>query len=800
MIPPSAMAALGALMAVAGQAGNKPTEARPMLKLNPVPFTHVKIQDRFWAPRRETNRKVSLAHSLDMLEKTGTIRNFELAAAGKRQGFSGFVFMDSDLYKTLEAVSYSLATDPDPALDKRLDAIIAKVAAAQMPDGYLNTHYQINEPDKRWTNLRDNHELYCAGHLFEAAVAHFQATGKRTLLDVATRFADHIAARFGEGPGKRMGYPGHPEIELALVKLWRATGRQAYFDLARFFVENRGRKFFAQEHNTPLDKYDGSYWQDNVPIREHTAIVGHAVRAGYLLSGVVDVARETGDEGLLAMVRRVWRNTTERRMYVTGGIGPSAHNEGFTTDYDLPNLTAYQETCASVAMILWNHRLNLLYGDAKYADLVEQALYNGFLAGVSFDGKRFFYVNPLASNGSHHRSEWFGCACCPPNVCRTLAALGQYAYATSADGLWVNLYIEGSARATVAGQEVEIVQKTDYPWDGRVRLTVRPRSPGVFEVRLRVPAWAHNPTVTVNGEPLREPPMERGYLVLRRRWAPGDAVFLNLPMSLRRIAAHPLVEEDRGRLALGRGPLVYCLEDADHEGPVSQVAVPQEATFLVEELKDFPIPVMGLKSSGRVSSLPVWPGGLYQDVDPPRRVPVTAIPYFAWDQRTPGEMRVWLPVAPPPPIADALERRARVALSFVSGNCQPAGVNDGVEPKSSGEQPAALCHWWPHKGTTEWVEYSFPAPVKVEGSRVYWFDDTGRGECRLPQEWRILYKDADAWKPVPLAPGSRYGTEADRWHEVRFAPVHTTALRLEVKLREGWAAGVHEWKLLASEE
>ncbi|MGC8834946.1 MAG: glycoside hydrolase family 127 protein, partial [Armatimonadota bacterium] len=775
--------------------------------------------------------------------KSGNIRNFELAAAGAREGYSGPLFMDSDLYKVVEAASYSLATHPDPQLERRLDEIIAKIAAAQMPDGYLNTYFQVVEPNKRWTNLRDAHELYCAGHLFEAAVAHYQATGKKTLLNVATRFADYIDSVFGDGPGKRMGYPGHPEIELALVKLWRATGEKRYFNLARFFIENRGRKFFAQEHGTPLDQYDGSYWQDNVPIREHNAIVGHAVRAGYLLSGVVDVARETGDEGLLAMVDRVWKNTTQKRMYVTGGIGPSAHNEGFTEDYDLPNLTAYQETCASVAMILWNHRLNLLYGDAKYADIMELALYNGFLAGVSLDGKRFFYVNPLASNGNHHRSEWFGCACCPPNVMRILASLGGYAYAVSPDAVWVNLYIQGSVKTSVAGKDVSLRVTTDYPWDGKVRievqevltnqqqlierqnfLDVEPKTR--FGIRLRIPGWCHG--AKVNGKRLASQKIERGYLVLDREWSRGDVIDLDLPMPVRRVECHPAVKENQGHVALQRGPIVYCLEACDQVAPVHAIAVPPDAELKPERVPNFQEVLANqhglierqnflqevlanqqqlierqnflvvLKGMGAVAPDESWRGKLYRTALPPKRVPITAIPYYAWDNREPGPMKVWIPQIPPQPSVVGPEGEAKVSVSFQSSNCQPWGINDGLEPKSSREQPPALCHWWPHKGTVEWAQYTWEKPITVRGARVYWFDDTGRGECRLPASWHIEYLEGGGWKPVEQASG--YPVQLDRWCEVSFAPVTTTALRLVVQMQSGWAAGVHEWQVLAEEE
>ena len=485
-----------------------------LLKLRPVPFKDVKIQDSFWAPRREINRVTSIPFSLQKLEEAGNLEDLRLAGRGATNGFRGPVFMDSDLYKALEAASYSLATHPDPTLEKQLDDTISLLVAAQQPDGYLNSYFTVKEPGKRWTNLRDWHELYCAGHMFEAAVAHYQATGKNTFLNVATRYADYIDSVFGPAP-KRLGYPGHPEIELALVKLWRATGNPHYFDLARFFVENRGQKFFATEHHTPLDKYDGSYWQDDVPICDHQNIKGHAVRAAYLMSGVTDVATQTGDERLLQMLDHVWRNTTERNEYITGGIGPSAHNEGFTVDYDLPNPTAYQETCATIALAQWAHRLALLYGDAGYADALERALYNGVLSGVSQDGTKFFYVNPLESAGTHHRSPWFGCACCPPNVTRTLAALGGYAYAASADSLYVNLYIQGSAQAKVGDTPVALKVTTEYPWDGKVTLALTPAARAKFALRLRIPGWCHNATVAVNHRAVKTPVAERNAVCLQ---------------------------------------------------------------------------------------------------------------------------------------------------------------------------------------------------------------------------------------------------------------------------------------------
>ncbi len=773
-----------------------------MERLTPVPFTSVTIRDSFWSPRREMNRKVSIPHSLDMLEKAGNLRNFDRAARGERQGYEGPVFMDSDAYKAIEAAAYSLAQHSDPQLEQRLDGIIARIAAAQLPDGYLNTWYQVNAPDQRFTNLRDNHEIYCAGHLFEAAVAHYAATHKRTLLDVACKFADLLDRTFGDGKGKRVGYCGHPEAELALVKLWRATGERRYFELARHMVEMRGSKIFAREHHVPLDRYDGTYWQDDLPIREHREIKGHAVRAAYLMAGVTDIVSETGDSGLQKMLSRVWRNTTEKRMYITGGIGPSASNEGFTTDYDLPNLTAYQETCASIALMLWNHRMALLYGDARYMDVLERALYNGMLAGVSLDGKRYFYVNPVESLGNHHRQEWFGCACCPPNVTRTLAALGGYAYATSADTIWVNLYIGGSVRTQVAGSPVALDVRTDYPWDGKVQITVtltdkRARSKE-FGLRLRIPGWCQQATFAVNGRKGTKLDTDRGYLVLRRRWQTGDSVELSLDMPVVRMEAHPAVKEDLGHVALQRGPIVYCIEQADQKARVTDIALPMTSSITIEKKPKLLGGVVVLKTEGVVSDTSPWGHALYRPVAQPQTVKLTAIPYYAWDNREPGPMRVWLPVVPQPAPAGGLEMSAQVAVSFANSNSQPEGIHDGIEPRRSSDHPSMLCHWWPHAGTTEWAQYTWRKPVTVAGCRVYWFDDTGTGACRLPAQWHVEYLDGAEWKPV-VARGE-YPVRLDGWCEIGFEPVTTTALRLVVQLQEGWAAGVQEWQVIASDD
>lgn len=772
-------------------------------KLEAVPFTQVKIQDRFWSPRQETNRKATVEHSLQMLDKYGNLLVMRLAAEGKREGFKGLLFTDSDLYKVLEGVSYTLATHPDERLSRRVDELIALIASAQQEDGYLNTWFQVTRPNDKFKNLRDWHELYCAGHMIEAAVAHHAATGKRNFLDIALKLADLLEKKYGPNGGE--GYCGHPELELALVKLGKATGDRKWLAFARDQVETRGTAFFAEEHRTRKDRYDGTYWLDDMPIREHREIKGHAVRAAYLMSGAADVARESEDPELVKMLRRVWRNATERRVFITGGIGPSGHNEGFTVDYDLPNLTAYQETCASIAMALWGHRMALLFGEASYMDAVEKALYNGVLSGVALDGKSFFYVNPLASRGNHHRREWFECACCPPNVLRTIASVGGMAYATSADSLYVNLFIGGSVSTTIGGKKVGIDVETDYPWDGKVKITFK--EPGKLKLRVRRPSWCVDDlhpdslvdsllNITVSRSP-HNVTSERGYLVFEADWKVGDAVQLNLPMPVEQMLAHPYVKDNVGRAAVQRGPLVYCVEQVDNAAPIEEAVLPLGSTFKVAFRKDLLGGVNVIETEAVQVPTVDWERKLFQASPRPVGSKLTLVPYGFWDNRRAGRMEVWLPTTPPTSPVLGPEGRAEISVSFRSGNAQIHGINDGVEPASSGEQPKALCHFWPRKGGEEWVQYTWKTPVRIAGIKVYWFDDTGRGECRLPASWKLQARVGSAWQDVPLKEATK---ALDKWNEVSFPPVETTALRLVVQQQEGWATGIHEWKVVLEEE
>ena len=607
----------------------------------PIPFTEVRIDDFFWNERLRINREVSLPYQYWQCKETGRIDAFKLQWQ-PGTGSAPNIAWDSDVAKWVEAASYSLATHPDAELAAQLEEVVGLIASAQQPDGYLNTHFTQVDKEKRWENLQDAHELYCAGHLFEAAVAHFQATGKRYLLDVACRYADYISTVFGREEGKIHGYCGHEEIELALVKLYRATREKRYLELSRYFVEERGRS--PHIFKNPRDGWGGlAYYQAHAPVREQKEAVGHAVRAVYLYSAIADLAGESNDPSLLAASETLWDSVTKRKMYLTGGIGSTRVGEAFTNDYDLPDETAYCETCAAVGMVMWSHRLVHLDCDRRYADVMERALYNSVLSGVSRDGTKFFYENPLASRGGHHRQPWFECVCCPSNLSRLLASLGNYLFSRTEDGLAVHLYLQsGMARQSVAGASVQVKVETRYPWEGLIRLTVETDRPADFALRLRIPEWCRSYEVRIGGKTM-ETPEEKGYAVIHRSWSSGDAVELALDMPVEKIVSHPGVLMNQGQVALQRGPLVYCVEDANHKTGVFNLVLPGDAKLSPRWDQNLLGGITVVEGKGLVRTPS---DNLYSRADDVTfaETDLLAVPYYAWDNQTPGAMTVWMPV------------------------------------------------------------------------------------------------------------------------------------------------------------
>jgi DUF1680 family protein len=783
--------------------GGEPARDYPV---KPIPFTAVKLDDIFWAPRLATNRLTTIPFAFEKCEESGRMSNFTRAAAvlrGEKVGDRtppGYPFDDTDPYKVLEGASYSLAVEPDPKEKAYLDDLIAKIGAAQEADGYIYTARTIDPEhphawsgSKRWVNESDqSHELYDAGHLFEAAVANYQATGDRALLNIAIKEANLLCDTFGPETNKlNHTWPGHEIVEMGLAKMYRATGDERYLKLAKFFIDVRGPG-------------GDEYHQSHIKPVEQTEAVGHAVRAGYLYSGMADVAALTGDEQYVHAIDKIRENVVGKKLYITGGIGSVPAGEAFGPNYFLPNMNAYCETCAAVANDYWNERLFLLHGEAKYIDVLERTLYNGLLSGVSLDGKTFFYPNPLESNRQHERSPWFGCACCPGNITRFIPSVPGMLYAQAGDTLYVNLFAANKAEIKMDdGRTVRITEETRYPWDGAVKMTLHPDKAGMFKVDTRVPGWALDDAVPsdlyrfmdaakepvslkVNGEttPIQ---MEKGYTTLSREWKDGDTIELNLPMPVRRVAANEAVRADQGRVALQRGPIVYCVESPDNPGgKVRSLMLPDTATLSASFEPELLNGVEVIQGEGYL---------MKRDGD--KRLTKTpekfmAIPYYAWANRGRSEMMVWIPdnekyarVESAPTVAST----SKVTVSPRGEN--PSAINDLAEPASSHDGENTFFHWWPAKGTNAWVEYAFEKPATISTTSVYWFDDTGTGECRTPESWRVLYKDGGEWKPVETR--DVYGVATDKYNKISFAPVTTSGLRLEVKMKPGWSAGIEEW-------
>ncbi len=785
---------------------------KPDAPIQEVSFTRVHLEDGFWLPRIETNRTVSIPSAFRECEKNGRFDNFAIAGGLKKGEHRGdFSFDDTDPYKVIEGASYSLAVKYDKALDAYLDSVISLIAAAQEPDGYLTTCvtnrcYRLSGwwGKQRWEKI-NSHELYNSGHLYEAAVAHYQATGKRTLLDVAIRNADLVCQVFGPGEGQIHRPSGHPIIEMALAKLYKVTGNEKYLQTARYFVEETGRGTDGHQ----LSEYS----QDHKPILQQDEIVGHAVRAGYLYSGVADVAALTHDTAYFNALCRIWDNMAGKKLYITGGIGSRAQGEGFGPDYELNNQTAYCETCASIANVFWNYRMFLATGDAKYADVLERALYNGVISGVSLSGDKFFYDNPLESMGQHERQRWFGCACCPGNVTRFMASVPLYMYATQANDIYVNLYIQSKARLTTEANQVTLEQTTAYPWEGKVTLTVTPETEQEFALRLRIPGWAQDspvPTdlyaftgkagaysVSVNGKKVHAR-LYDGYATIHRRWKAGDVVEVDLPMDVRRVKANDKVEDDRGKLAIERGPIVFCLEGKDQpDGHVFNKFIPDGTPMTASYDADLLNGVVVLTGTAKE----VEKDGTVKDVA------FKAIPYSTWNNRGADQMAVWIPASagyarptPEPTIASkarTLMIQAPIqkdAPESASVEAWAWGVNDQWEPKRSSDTSKPYHYWWLKNGTLETLAYEFDQPYTVSHVDVYWLDfDHYDGNFRVPESWKLYYKDGKSWKEVEAL--SPYTTDKDRYNGLDFKPVRTTGLKIAAQLQKGASGGVIEWKV-----
>ena len=642
---------------------------KPVAK--PLPLTGMQVTDRFFAPRIDLVRTQMLPYQWEALndrlkdtEPSHCIENFRIAAGISRGEYHGMVFQDSDLYKWLEAVAYQLAVRPDPSLREAADSAIRLIGQAQTPEGYLNTYYQTHPDERRFSNLQNNHELYCAGHLIEAAVAFAQAVGDTRLLDVARRYADLIDRVFGPEEGKLHGYPGHEIIEMALVRLFRLTGEERYLRLARYFIDQRGQAplYFEEEArrdgnrdfvwNETFMRYQ--YYQAGKPVREQTEAEGHAVRAVYLYSGMADVAAETGDQTLFEACRTLFDNILSRRMYITGAIGSTHVGEAFTYDYDLPNESVYAETCAQIGLCFFAQRMLNSEMDGRYADVIERAQYNSVLSGMSLDAKRFFYVNPLEvvpeacekddrlRHVKPQRQKWFGCACCPPNLARFLGSLPSYAFSAGCDTLYMHLYIGGEVRVALAHAEVHLSVESDYPWDGRVRLTVH--TPGEYGIAVRISGWCRGYELKVNGESVSSEPV-RGYVSLNRVWREEDTVELNLKMPVTLMRANPAVRADTGKLCVVRGPLVYSLEEADNGKDLHLLRLPLQTAFEVHDEPQLLGGIRTIRCNAFRRSKSFAEGQLYAPVcgaEEMTETQLTWIPYFAWANREPGEMAVWI--------------------------------------------------------------------------------------------------------------------------------------------------------------
>ncbi len=791
-----------AVIALTGFAQNKKQQSHGY-PIDPVPFTSVKVTDAFWGQRLQASRETTIPLAFSKCEETGRYENFVKAAnPSEEYEVGGLAFDDTDVYKTIEGASYLLQTYPDAELEAYIDSIIVIMAAAQEPDGYLYTSRTMNPKHphewagtERWELVEDlSHEFYNLGHMLEGAIAHYQATGKRNFLDIAIKYADCVCREIGQGEGQVDRVPGHQIAEMALAKLYLLTGEQKYLDQAKYFLDRRG-------YTTRTDEYS----QAHQPVLEQEEAVGHAVRAAYMYAGMADVAALTGDKGYIDAIDAIWDNIVTKKLYITGGIGATSNGEAFGENYELPNMSAYCETCAAIGNVYVNHRLFLLHGEGKYYDVLERTLYNGLISGVSLDGDGFFYPNPLESIGQHQRQPWFGCACCPSNICRFIPSLPGYVYQTKGSDVYVNLFMSNDANITVNGKKVELAQETRYPWNGDIAITVKNNKAKAWTMKVRVPGWVRNQVVpsnlyeytdgkrlgysiSVNGEKV-EGELQNGYFNINRNWKKGDVVRVHFDMEPRTVKANYKVEADRGRIAVERGPIVYCAEWPDNNFDVLSIVMNRSPKFEVVEQPELLYGLNQLKTDAQTLSYDENGRLIATDVK------LTLIPYYAWCHRGSGPMAVWLPIdltATRPSMPATLASQAKLDASEV--NRSLPSIADGLTPKDEFDRSIPYYHWWPKQATTEWMTYEFPEPVKIQSSTVYWFDDAPWGGCRVPKYWKIYYKnEAGEWTEVTGA--DNYGTERGAANTVNFDPVTTKAVKLEVRQPDDNSAGLFEWEV-----
>lgn len=769
--------------------------------INPVPFTDVEVNDEFWNDRIETNREVTIPIAFKRSEETGRIKNFKVAGGIEKGTFNTRRgYDDSDVFKVMEGAAYSLSQNPDPVLESYLDTLIGYVGKAQEDDGYLftvKTILGVSEEHRdsklpKWVGIEDgSHELYNVGHMYEAAVAHYKATGKRTFLDIAIKNADLIYDEFGWG--KKEIVPGHQEIEIGLVKLFGVTGDERYLELSKFFLDKRGESEGL-----------GTYNQTHKKVVDQDKAVGHSVRAVYMYTAMADIAAFTKDEGYITAMDKLWHDIVDTKLYIIGGIGAAGGHEGFGDHFELPNLSAYNETCAAIANVFWNHRLFLTHGDAKYMDVLERSLYNNVLSGVSLTGDHFFYPNRLESRGETERREWFNTSCCPSNVSRFIPDVPGYIYASDNQNLFVNLFISSSSELNLGNNKVNISQKSEVPWSGKVELNIKSQKNKEFSVRIRIPGWASerpvpsdlysfkNPLQTklkiaVNGE-ITEFSKENGYAVINRKWGENEKITVVFPYELRTIESHPEIVENRGRVALQLGPIVYCVEGKDlSNNQANNIMIDDKQIFEINYEKDLLNGVMTI--NGEATYFEENATGEIEET----MIDFKAIPYYAWANRGGSEMFVWIPNERSAIFPEPAPTKANRATLTTSKTMRAGGlylVNDSYKPTVSKSIETPHFNFWPLKNSTEWIDMTFDKKTSISECVIYWKHEE-RG-TKLPESYKLFYKAGNDWKEVTT---NDYPINSDgEASKITFNNIETTALRLEIKQGDN-QAGLYEWEV-----